>query len=93
MCSVLLPLHISKRSRTLKKMNFLMNFLCRMSPIIAVSISGNPRFKGCLSLSNYSVDMSPMLMSPFLCQKNMFLKEKDRFFRQKVDSYGWGTHL
>ena len=26
-------------------------------------------------------------------RRNMFLNEKDRFFRQKMDSYGWGSYL
>ena len=33
--------------------------------------------KGCLSLFNHFIDMSPMLMSPFFVEKNMF------FFLQK----------
>ena len=43
-----------------------------------------PKFKleakGCLSLFNYSIDMSPTLMSPLCVEKKMFLKEKNMFF-------------
>ena len=39
--------------------------------------------KGCLFLFNYFIDRSLTLMSPFFCQKNMFFKEKPRFFDKK----------
>ena len=53
-------------------------FLVR--PII--SITKNP-FKGCLSLFNYSIDMSPTLMSPFFVKKHVFEGKKHVFFNKK----------
>ena len=35
--------------------------------------------KGCLSLSDYFIDMSPMLMSPFFVEKTCFWREKHVF--------------
>ena len=35
--------------------------------------------KGCLSLFNYSIDMSPMLMSPFFVEKHVFEGKKHVF--------------
>ena len=39
--------------------------------------------KGCLSSSNYFIDMSPMLMSPFFCQKTCFFNLKTCFVNKK----------
>ena len=49
--------------------------------------------KGCLSLFNYFLDMSPTLMSPFFVKKHGFFSIKNMFFRQKMDSLGWGSRL
>ena len=39
--------------------------------------------KGCLSLFNYFIDMSPTLMSPFFVEKTRFFPSKTCFFHKK----------
>ena len=58
-------------------------------PFIGDCMSQNP--KGCLALFDYFIDMSPTHESIFL-SKNMFLKEKDRFFDKKWTHMG-GAHI
>ena len=62
-----------------------------------VQFSSNPRIcnlkkrrqqiaKGCLSLFNYLIDMSPTLMSPFFVENTCFFPSKVCFFDKKMDS-------
>ena len=52
----------------------------------------NSLIKGCLSLFNYFVDMSPTLMSPFFAEKHGFFLQKHVFFDKKWTHMG-GAHI
>ena len=48
--------------------------------------------KGCLSLFNYFIDMSPTHMSPFFVEKTCLFPSKTYFFNKKWTHMG-GAHI
>ena len=81
--AILCTSHKSKGiySKALDKFNSLLS--CTRLSDFWKSVRSKMFAKGCLSLFNYFIDMSPTLMSPILVEKTCFFPSKSCFFDKK----------